>query len=570
MQFVKNLATTKKIIGLVLLLAIFLSGVGLVGYYFSSKLSASISDMYNSRLLPVKHLNAMRAHSRAIEAIVMELFLPISKDRENQLTSAISDRIKQFNDELTKYEESRLDSYEQERLALLKVALNAYRNSRDKSVELVTAGHKEFAYTNFERNAAGQLTIINQILEELADYNALKADAAHQQGEQDSAVAGTTILIVIAVAIVIALALGLFFAKLIVNPLKDLQSMMAELGHGNLTVQGKVASTDEIGQLTEAFNTMVNEQRQIVTTVRQAAVELAAASEQLAASSEQVSSSSSEVARSIQEVAQEAESGNNAVVDTSKVLLELSSMIQIARNLAESSVGNSQITLETATKGSATVTEAVTRMAGIKAKTLETEEQIAILSRYSEQIGLLTDTITNIANQTNLLALNAAIEAARAGEAGRGFAVVAEEVRKLAEQSNQGANEVAALVKKIAEGTAAAVAATQQSRTEVEYGVTAVNQAGDALTNILQAVNSTVHDINSIGSITTDEVATSDKIIKLIHAVASGIETTAANAVEVSASTEETTATVQTIAASAEEMTAMANHLRNTVERFKV
>ncbi|HWR08089.1 methyl-accepting chemotaxis protein [Sporomusa sp.] len=571
MQFIRNLATAKKIIGLVLLVTIFLTCVGYVGYYFTAKLSDSLDNMYANRLLPVKYLNAMSAHSRAIEANIVELFLPnIGKARENHLSSEITNQVTEFNELMTIYEKTPLDTYEQERLTKLKEALNAYRIARNKSLDMVMAGQKQPAYENYEQNALKYLDITNVLLRELADYSDTKAAAANEQGHRDSTIAATTILVSVITAIILALSFGLFFSRLIVNPIKRLQALTVEVGHGNLTVQEHVDSADEIGHLTQAFNTMIDDQRKIVSTVRQAAIELAAASEQLAASSQEVSSTATEVARNVHEVAQEAESGNKAVVDTSKVLLELSSMIQIARKLAESSVRNSKITLKTATAGSGTVAEAVTRMSGIKEKTVETEEQIAVLSRYSEQIGLLTDTITTIASQTNLLALNAAIEAARAGEAGRGFAVVAEEVRKLAEQSNHGASEVAELVKKIAESTSAAVAATQHSRAEVEYGVSAVNHAGEALNNILTAVNSTVNDIDSIGNITADEVATSDKIIKLINTVASGIETTATNAEAVSASTEETTATMETIAASAEEMSAMANHLRGTVERFKV
>ena len=261
---------------------------------------------------------------------------------------------------------------------------------------------------------------------------------------------------------------------------------------------------------------------------------------------------------------------NQSVNNTSQVLLELSSLIQIAKTKATSATKNAGETFTAVNQGQATVAATVSRMNTIKEKTVETEQHIQTLSKYSEQIGLITDTITSIASQTNLLALNAAIEAARAGEAGRGFAVVAEEVRKLAEQSNAGAAEVANLVRKVAEGTATAVQATQLSRTEVEMGVTAVNQAGQSLLYIVEAINKTVADTNEIATVTNDEVASSERIVKLIHAVASSVENTAANAEEVSAATEQTTATMQTVAASSEEMSAMANDLRNAVLKFKV
>jgi methyl-accepting chemotaxis protein len=209
-------------------------------------------------------------------------------------------------------------------------------------------------------------------------------------------------------------------------------------------------------------------------------------------------------------------------------------------------------------------------MGNIKNQTVATEELIATLSRYSEQIGQITDTITGIAKQTNLLALNAAIEAARAGEAGRGFAVVAEEVRKLAEHSNEEAERVVQLVRKIAESTAAAVASTQRSRVEAESGVDAVQKAGAALEKILTAVLGTVKDMQQIVSVTNDEVATSDKIVQLINSVATGIETMSTHAQHVAAATEEITAAVETVASSAQQTSAMASELRGVVERFKI
>lgn len=369
---------------------------------------------------------------------------------------------------------------------------------------------------------------------------------------------------------VLGIAIGIFAARRITKPIKELQDLMAKAGEGNLTVRGTVTSQDEIGQLVQSFNQMTERQRSIVTMVRQSAQELAAASEQLAASSEQVSSTSTEIAKSIQTVARENESCNSSILETSKVLVQLSSLIQIAQNQANETDADAKEMNHATTLGRGTVDQAMTCMANIKEKTLDTEKHIQELSTYSNQIGLITETITQIAKQTNLLALNAAIEAARAGEAGRGFAVVAEEVRKLAEQSNQGAAGVAELVRKVASGTEVTVAATRKSCDEVERGVTAVSQVGDALQKIAAAIERTVNHANAIANVTNDEVASSDQIVKLINNLASAIETAAASSQQVSAAAQETTATMQTVAASAEEMSAMANDLRNAVAVFKV
>nr|WP_269082433.1 HAMP domain-containing methyl-accepting chemotaxis protein [Aneurinibacillus tyrosinisolvens] len=332
----------------------------------------------------------------------------------------------------------------------------------------------------------------------------------------------------------------------------------------------KVRNKDEIGQMAQSFNQMTQNLHDIIAGVRRASDELAATSQQMAASTEEVTAGVTEVATSIQQVAIEADAGNHAVVDSSKVLLELSSLIQIARGKANSAANYSKVTLETAAEGKEIVNDTVDRMENIKEKTVETEHLIATLDGYSKEIGMITDTITQIATQTNLLALNAAIEAARAGEAGKGFAVVADEVRKLAEQSNQGAGQVAELVRKVSKSTTDAVMAMQQNRMEVEEGTEVVARAGQALQNILDAVDNTVKEVESIVEVTDEEVAESERIVQLIHSLASVVENTSENAQQVSAATQETSAAMQTIAASAEETSAMAIELQTIVERFKL
>ena len=568
---VKNLKIFWKIMAVICTMALFMAVVGFTSKYFSDKLSERLDDMYHNQLTAVKVVNAMRAQSRAVEALAMEIILAnMTPERMYHEQSVLADRVSEFDRLLDVYEKTKLDTYQKERLVLVKNDLAVYRQARGQAIQMAIAGQRAEGYKHFEEHGMKQLDNVNVLLKELADYNAKISEQAMEEGQAEAIRSEIIVLIVTLSAIVLAIVLGIILARAITNPVQTLQNLMAQAGNGDLTVKANADSQDELGQLSQSFNEMIKNQMTVVSMVRKSAVNIAAASEELAASSEEVTSTASEVARSIQTVANEMNEANQSVNNTSQVLLELSSLIQIAKTKATSATKNAGETFTAVNQGQATVAATVSRMNTIKEKTVETEQHIQTLSKYSEQIGLITDTITSIASQTNLLALNAAIEAARAGEAGRGFAVVAEEVRKLAEQSNAGAAEVANLVRKVAEGTATAVQATQLSRTEVEMGVTAVNQAGQSLLYIVEAINKTVADTNEIATVTNDAVASSERIVKLIHAVASSVENTAANAEEVSAATEQTTATMQTVAASSEEMSAMANDLRNAVLKFKV
>ena len=266
---------------------------------------------------------------------------------------------------------------------------------------------------------------------------------------------------------------------------------------------------------------------------------------------------------------------NNALLVTAVILLfsllvELSSLIQIAIDIAHSASGKSEVTMSTAKDGKDTIHNAMQSMNTIHAKTIEAERVITLLNDYSQQIGSINETITGIAKQTNLLALNAAIEAARAGESGRGFAVVAEEVRKLAEQSNTEADNISHLIAKITDNTQNAVFAMKESLQEVESGVTAVTAAERSLEHIMTAVTETVEDVDGIAKITNAEIASSDKIIQLIETVANDIESTERETQSVAAAIQEVTATVETIAATSEETSAMAQSLQNNIVVFQI
>ncbi|NLT96474.1 MAG: methyl-accepting chemotaxis protein [Clostridia bacterium] len=376
--------------------------------------------------------------------------------------------------------------------------------------------------------------------------------------------------LIVGAFLVLAVVVSIFIANNIVNPIKQLQVLMEKAGNGDLTVKSAIKTRDEIRDLGESFNKMISSQKEIVGQVRKAAMELSASSQEMAASSEQASSATQEISASIQQVAQDADKQNKAVLEVSKSLVQLSSLVQLAQDKAVKVNKNSEETMDTAQKGRQKVEDTVRAMETISVSSRETADVIRELNSLSVKVGEIITTINAIAEQTNLLALNAAIEAARAGEHGRGFAVVAEEVRKLAEESNEGATEIAALVNQMMKQTETAVESMDRGKKAVDNGVKVVQDTDLAFSAIITAVEETVHDIKEIVDITNEEVATSDQVVRLIDTVASITESTAASSQEVSAATEEQTAAVQTVASAAEEISALANSLDDLVKIFRI
>ncbi|WP_110954537.1 methyl-accepting chemotaxis protein [Anaerosinus massiliensis] len=369
----------------------------------------------------------------------------------------------------------------------------------------------------------------------------------------------------------IAVIFIIIFSKKLAKPIKDLETVSNRIATGDLSkIEVNISTNDEIGRLGKSFEQMTQNLQNLIRKILVATEQLASSSEELTASSEQSAQAANHIATSITEVAEGANQQLSTTNDTTSVIEQMSISIQQIADYASQAAAQSTQATEKATDGDHAVEKVITQMDQIKTTVEKSAQVVTKLGERSKEIGQIIDAISNIAGQTNLLALNAAIEAARAGEQGRGFAVVAEEVRKLAEQSQEAAQKIAALIGEIQEDTDKAVVAMDDGTREVKNGADVVNLAGIAFKEISNLVTNISEQVQDISSGMQQVAANSQQIVHSVKKIDTFGKKSASESENVSAAAEEQLASMEEIASSSQALSKLAQDLQNAVTGFRL
>lgn len=329
------------------------------------------------------------------------------------------------------------------------------------------------------------------------------------------------IIIVSAIAVAAGIFIGLLITRSITKPMSNAVSFANMLSDGDFTAKMHINQKDEIGQFATALNTMRGKLRDVIEGIIHSSNSVASGSTELASTTEELAATFSDQASQVGSVA--------AALD--QISASSSQVLCSIEQVKEKSEAAMQMT----GMGNRCINSAGAVMSNIRSNVEGLSMTVSELSKSSEEIGNILLVINDIADQTNLLALNAAIEAARAGEHGRGFAVVADEVRKLAERTQQSTQEIESIISSFIRETAKTNDEMATAKERVVEGVRTLQETSDIFEKIVASVNEIKDSSLIITSAVQEQVNAISSINDNTQVISSGLEESSAAISQVSA-----------------------------------
>ncbi len=572
MKWLDDIRVAYKLAILAVVTVVGMMIIGGSGYFAIKKAQADMETMYASSVQTLVYIGAANGDMRRAQAMAASAIVSANDPaRVKKLTNSLQESLKAVEASIKKLDE--IPGKNADAVALLEKIKKDYNELKpilERTLEYVAAGQSQSAGEYYTKNGASRASAIGK---ELAQLTQLQADIAKQLNEQNDADTERTIrfmVIELIVVLAISVVAVLIITKKITTPLELMTNALVKLRDGDFIItQRTIQRDDEFGALANMVADVRKSLNRLMRDTNASAEQLAAASEELTASSQQAAQASSMVANSVTDAAGATAEQQTYVNDAMESINNTAESVERLNQTAETVSQHASESKDEAEAGSKAIQQAVEQIMSVETIVQSSAATVDKLGKSSQEIGQIVSDISEIAEQTNLLALNAAIEAARAGENGRGFSVVAEEVRKLAEQSQEAAQRITNLIGGIQSDTNEAVQSMQEGSSAVKAGTESVSKLKEAFDRIQAAALGVSEQADTI---TAEVRAVADQTANVKEKSANILEkgTQVSGEMEnVSAASEEQSASASEIADASNSLAKLAQDLQNSLSKFR-
>ncbi|WP_183192398.1 methyl-accepting chemotaxis protein [Brevibacillus fluminis] len=550
-------------------------GIWFSGFHYLGKANVNMQAMQEKNVAPIVDIGKVRTNLRTVETIFYQLTLETDKSKHNALIGQMMELIGENNKLLASFAKTLTAPTDKQMLDELMVKLKEYQSKRSELIQLVL--HEESASALSQYQAlAPLLQEINAGFQELMSKKEAEALASYQATAAEGVRANQIMITILAIAAVVSTLFGIGIARSVSQPVRNVTEWITRFaeqtarGESDLSERVAVKAAGEIGTLIASFNLFIEKVQEIVHTTKESVDELFVSAEGLLVCAAQSQTASASAQTAMQEVSVLSTEQLKSTEDVAAVVVEVSTGVQTIADRTAQIADSSAVMTGEALQGDRLLRAVVEQITFMDDKVKATALIIHKLGEKSQQIVKALGVITAISQQTSLLALNAAIEAARANEHGRGFAVVADEVRKLAEESHQSAARIERLIADIQDGSQNAVAAMEGMIAEVESGLGAAHDTGQAFGKIMALITEVTGQLQEISAVSTQVSAGAQETAASVQQLTQAAQTVSQHSQEVAMHAEGQLAASTQVSDVAQSIGARAEQLKAIVARFHV
>lgn len=377
------------------------------------------------------------------------------------------------------------------------------------------------------------------------------------------------LLCVISNVIITILLFAIFTINIKKSSLK-IYDVIRLVSSGDLSVNIDVKNQKTLGKIANHVNSITSEMREIIQNTYNLTKSIVASSLEMSVKVSQATSSVTEISKTVNEIADGASLQVSETQNSIELFGDLTNQINLVNDSYNFIVCETDNISELNKKGTDTVNDLKIKSEEINVSSIKIFSSVENLTTALEGIGLLVQTIQNIADKTNLLALNAAIEAARAGDSGNGFAVVAEEIRRLADESKRSTGEIRNMISGIQDDSQQVNVAMNSMQDVLMQQLYAVDQTDASFQEIAIAIDNIVQNIKDTNNAVSQMEKLKDNSIEAIQRTAAISEQAAAASEELAANIELQMNVFDALSKSSEELNQMSKNMNKSLEKYKL
>lgn len=381
---------------------------------------------------------------------------------------------------------------------------------------------------------------------------------------------GYILILLSLMLVLIIIGIMIIFSNYITKSITNVTKLTKTISSGDLTHVLDVNSEDELGAMTGNLNKMAANLRDVFKSIINNLDNIAGTSEELTSSADQTQNAAEQVAISMQDMAEKSESQAKGTEEISSSIFKMYDGIKGIKGNVDFANKLSYDATELAENGKCVIDKAIVQMGNISDNVAHSTNTVNLLGDKSTEINNIVAVINDISSQTNLLALNASIEAARAGEHGKGFAVVAEEVRMLAEQSNDATSNISKLIEEIQNDIKNAIESMNKGTVAVADGKNMISDAATSFNTILNSIKKVSNEMNAVTKVIQKLYNYSDDVIGNAKNITDISGKTSNQIQNVAAASEEQAALMKQVTEAAESLTQIVIDLQGRISKFKM